>query len=315
MGFFSKKRKVSAGLSIQNGSYRYLAIEGDDGTYNVVNKSTELIPARNMKSDDPFQDSGAYLDLVFRFISSRIGHFDTPVNFAIPISESLLRIVNMPGMTEQEARMAFRYEFENYFPFSEAEGVYDVSEIKFPVREDVEEPRFIVAAARRALIENISRSAVTNGIRIASLEPAQIALERAASPEPYIDDGCVYLYAGVDRSVLILSWKGAGIFYRSISVAFGTTDTAEQESDEYKDLVFSFVRDVRSSLQFALSQNRGFSAKSIYLFGPGAAPYICSALAESVSLEHVIQIDPMKIHGVEMNGGGEWDIALGLALR
>ncbi|WP_455600334.1 type IV pilus biogenesis protein PilM [Cloacibacillus sp.] len=316
MGFFSKKKTISAGLVLDVGSFRYLSLEGGDGFYNVVDSLSGSIPAEYGASEDPFSDSGGYLGSVFDYIAKSAGGFNVAVNFALLVTESLLRIVNLPGMTLAEARMAFRYEFENYFPFPEKEGVYDIAEIEYPVREDLSEKRFLVAAARRPLVENISRAAAAHGIRLAALEPSQIALERAANPPVAIDAGCAYIYAGNLRSVLILSWKGCGIFYRNISSGFGA-DILDGgfESETYREHAFSFVREIRSSLQFAMSQNRSFSADSIYLFGPGASSYLCGLLKESTSMESVMLIDPMKVHGISFENNGGWDVAVGLALR
>ncbi|MEG1603801.1 MAG: hypothetical protein RRY12_00610 [Cloacibacillus sp.] len=316
MGFFLKKKKISAGLMLDSGVFRYLSLECADDVYTVVDSVTEKIPEGYMHSDDPFEDNGAYLDLIFSYISSSISSFHTAVNFALPITESLLRIVAMPGMTLPEAKQAFRYDFENYFPFAERDGVYDIAEIDYPLTEDTTEQRFLAAAARRTLLDNIAKGAAAHNIRLLSLEPAQIALERAASPAVPIEDACVFVYAGQLRSVLILSWHGNGIFYRNISFGFPAETMAKgADSDEYRDNAFSFVRDIRSSLQFALSQNRGFSTKSLYLFGPGATPYLRDLMKDSITMGTVMQVDPMKIHGIDFRNSGEWDIALGLAMR
>lgn len=316
MGFFSKKKTISAGLVLDAEGFRYLSLEGGDGFYNVVDSVSGSVPPVSGASDDPFSDSGAYLDPVFDHIAQTVRGFNVAVNFALPVTESLLRIVNLPGMTLAEARMAFRYEFENYFPFPEKEGGYDIAEIEYPVREDLSEKRFLVAAARRSLLDNISRAASAHGIKIASIEPSQIALERAANPPRPIDAGCAYVYAGNQRSVLILSWNGCGIFYRNISFGFGADIISGGfESEEYRGHGISFAREIRSSLQFAMSQNRAFRADSVYLFGPGASPHLCGLLKESTSLESVMLIDPMKVHGIDFDSKGGWNVAPGLALR
>ncbi len=316
MGLFQRKKFVSAGLVLDGGAFRYLSLEGGDGFYSVVDSASESIPPGYAASDDLFSDAGAYLDSVLDYVSRSVGGFKVAVNFAIPVTESLLRIANLPGMTAAEARMAFRYEFENYFPFPENDGVYDIAEIEYPVREDFSEKRFIVAAARRALVDNISRAAAACGIKLASLEPSQLALERAATPPYPIETGCAYVYAGNFRSVLILSWRGCGIFYRSISSSFGADlMSGGFESEAYGEHALSFARDIRSSLQFAMSQNRAFRAESLYLFGPGSSSRLCGLLKESTSMESVMLLDPMKVHGIDFDNAGGWDVALGLALR
>ncbi|MDO5115326.1 MAG: pilus assembly protein PilM [Synergistaceae bacterium] len=316
MGIFGRRKVLTAGLTLDNDAFHYISLEKSGEFYRVAEAVTEKFPPGMGGEDSPFADSGAHLSRFFEFAAAKTASFNVPVNIGIPITDSLLRTVNMPGMTAAEAKMAIRYDFENYFPFSVGDAVYDISEIDYPVRDDLTEKRFIAAAARSSLIDNIARAAASNGLKTASMEPAQIALERAATPDSPVEEGCVYVYAGYHRSVLVLSWRGNGIFYRNIS--FGVDDeivAKGTESDEYREQAVAFVRDVRSSLQFALSQNRGFSARSVYIFGPGASAFLCDTLKESVSFDSVMLVDPMKVHGIDFSGGGEWDIALGLALR
>ena len=316
MKFFSKKKKISAGLAISGRNYRYLSLEGLPGKFSVSEEFSGDIPEKYLTSEDPFSDAGAYLDSVFKLIASSIPNVQCPVNFGLPISDSLLRIVNLPGMTLEKKKNAFRYEFENYFPFPASEGVYDVAEINYPLNGGKSERRFIVAATRRQLIDNITRAALESGIKLESLEPAQIALERAATPWHLFEESCVYIYVGHSRSVLILSWQGSGIFYRNITQGFSAELIAKgTESDEYKDHLYLFARDARSTLQFAISQNRSFETKSVYIFGPAASASLGEVLKESLSYDTVMRVDPMKIHGLDLANNGEWDAALGLAMR
>ena len=99
MGFFSKKKTISAGLVLDAEGFRYLSLEGGDGFYNVVDSVSGSVPPVSGASDDPFSDYGAYLDPVFDHIAQTVRGFNVAVNFALPVTESLLRIVNLPGMT------------------------------------------------------------------------------------------------------------------------------------------------------------------------------------------------------------------------
>ena len=71
MGFFSKKKTISAGLVLDAEGFRYLSLEGGDGFYNVVDSVSGSVPPVSGASDDPFSDSGAYLDPVFDHIAQR----------------------------------------------------------------------------------------------------------------------------------------------------------------------------------------------------------------------------------------------------
>lgn len=312
MALLFKKKNLSAGLSLEGGAFRLLTLSDGEGYGSVLKSACGRFPKEILRSDDICEN----FDAVFKFVAEESGGISTPVNLGLPVTESLLRVVDMPGLSLAEAKQAFKFEVENYFPFSESDCAYDLAEIDYPVGENVSEKRFLVAAARKALLENITRAAASHGIRLASLEPSQIALERAAGAEYGFDDACVYIYAGVGRSVVILSWKGCGIFYGNIASGFGKMMERGANDDEYAAMAASFSREVRSSLQFAMSRSRAFTVKTAYLFGFGASRQLSDMLADLTSLENVTLIDVMKLHGIcfEADGGG-WETALGLALR
>ena len=222
----------------------------------------------------------------------------------------------MPGMSAAEAKMAFRYEFENYFPFPVEEGIFDLAQIEYPLPNNTVDKRFLVAATRLSMVENITKYAEMSGFTVASIEPAQIAIERAVTPMVPLSNASVYVYAGRSRSVLILSWKGNGVFYRSMSIGFDNIIDNNDASSAVVPQYVAFAKEVRSSLQFALSQIRGFETHEIYISGPGASSELCDVLAESLAVEKIVKADCMKLHGLDFeNRDSSWEIPIGLALR
>ncbi|MDY9920221.1 MAG: hypothetical protein U2P59_00130, partial [Synergistota bacterium] len=241
------------------------------------------------------------------------------VNIFHDTSDSLLRTVPLPDMETEEARMAFRYDYERYFPFTINEAVFDLAPISYPLPGGKDEKRYIVASARKSFIDGIMDSAANNDLDILALEPAQIALERAITPPVPLSDAVVYVYAGKRRSVLILSWKGNGIFHRSIADSFeeGPTDFENIKSEFTTEHMF--VREIHSSLLFALSQIRGFEPDTMVIFGPGSSEGLMQIFKETVQIESVIFSNPFDVHGIDFSsydsGAGNWEIPLGLALR
>ncbi|MDD2350992.1 MAG: pilus assembly protein PilM, partial [Synergistaceae bacterium] len=260
---------------------------------------------------------GMYLYQVMNEILHNVGSIDVPVRLSLPTTDSLLRVVNFPNMSLYEAKLAFRYEFENYFPFPIEEGIYDLAEIFYPLQNGAEESRYLVGAARKTLIENITKAAKANGIEITAIEPAQIALERAVTPITPVSDASVFIYAGKTRSVLIFSWKGNGIFYRTMSIGFTGISFVDESFNEQLNAEYNaFAREIHSSLQFALSQMRGFKPDMFFIFGPGATQDLCDFLKESLSIPEIMLSDPISLHGLAFDSSaGSWDIPIGLALR
>ena len=314
---FKKQKKKRAGLFIDKGFFRYLSVVGVPGDFSVVDSIAGEISEDITQGGDPFTNNGMYLYQVFNEVLHQVGDIPVPVRLSLPTSESLLRVVTFPGMSLHEAKLAFRYEFENYFPFPVEEGVFDVGEILFPLQNGTEESRFIVGAARKTLIENISKAAKANGIEIIAIEPAQIALERAVTPVTPVTDAAVYIYAGKTKSNLVFSWKGNGIFYRTMSIGFtGISFVDESFNDQLSAEYNAFAKEIHSSLQFALSQIRGFIPEIFFLFGPGATQELCDFLKESLSIPEIMVSDPISLHGLDFDStAGSWDIPIGLAIR
>ncbi len=314
---FQRKKKKRAGLFIERGYFRYLSVVGVPGDYTVEASFAGDISEEITQGGEPFTNNGMYLYQVFNEILYSVGDISAPVALSLPTTDALLRVVSFPGMSLYEAKLAFRYEFENYFPFPADEGIFDVGEILYPLQNGGEDLRFIVAAARKTLIENITKAARASGIELAAIEPAQIAIERSATPLVPMADALVYVYAGRIRSVLIFSWKGTGIFYRTISVGFlGISFTDESYNEQLNAEFNAFAREIHSSLQFALSQIRGFKPEIFFLTGPGATQELCDFLKESLSIPEIMISNPLMVHGLDFDSGsGGWDIPIGLALR
>ena len=312
-----KQKKKRAGLFIDRGYFRYLTVVGLPGSYVVTDAVSGELSEEVTQGGDPFTSNGMYLYQVMNEILHNVGSIDVPVRLSLPTTDSLLRVVNFPNMSLYEAKLAFRYEFENYFPFPIEEGIYDLAEIFYPLQNGAEESRYLVGAARKTLIENITKAAKANGIEITAIEPAQIALERAVTPITPVSDASVFIYAGKTRSVLIFSWKGNGIFYRTMSIGFTGISFVDESFNEQLNAEYNaFAREIHSSLQFALSQMRGFKPDMFFIFGPGATQDLCDFLKESLSIPEIMLSDPISLHGLAFDSSaGSWDIPIGLALR
>lgn len=300
MSLFKRKRRISTGLEITNDVFRVLSLEHSDNAYVVVHNICDSIPYELCITGDPFFDYGAHLSPIFKYIADRVGIFDEGVNIALPLGDALIHVVDMPGLNLEEVRAALRYKIKDYFPFPVDDCVYDVASVDFPNYTDIPEKRFAVAAASRKLVENIMRAADENGIQIDSIEPAQVAAERSITPLYPEDVGSVYVYVGTESSVLVLSWRGNGIFYSSLSCG------------EDEDI----CSEIRKGIDFAQSRCSDFSAKILRIFGPGASDELCKDLADSAE-NHIAELsNPFEVHSV--NGIADTtgrEIVLGLALR
>lgn len=115
-----------------------------------------------------------------------------------------------------------------------------------------------------------------------------------------LSNASVYVYAGRNRSVLILSWKGNGVFYRSMSIGFDNLIENHDALSAAAPQYVAFAKEVRSSLQFALSQIRGFETHEIYVSAvPAQAAKLCDTLADLLAVEKITNTDCLKLHGLD----------------
>lgn len=306
--FLRRERKdLAAGLYFDDASYYYLVLSRSGGRFDVVDSLCGRFPAVLLERSAPFFDSGSGIDEFFSFFVSVSGGYDIPVNFAIQPQDSLIRIIAMPGLTKDEAQKAFRYEMENYFPFTTDDGVYDLAEIGFPLENGVTERRFVVSAARRKLIENISNAAWSKGVRLASIEPAQIALERSISQETAMPEGCVYMYIGHNCSVIVFLWKGCGVFYRNVPFVLDTLSSAGAAD--------VFIKGSLSAFSDAPSWNGCSGGNLCYVFGPGKFSVPLDLLKKELPYVEFVLTSPTCTGKTNFPALGEWEPALGAALR
>ena len=305
MRFGSKKE--SAGLYVGKRSYVYLMLESSGSDIVLADSSSGSL--ETPLSGSLFSSAESDLSRAFAQVSSSVKAVRrAKVHFAIPMTDSLLRVASMAGLTLDEAKKAFRYEVERHFPFKADDCVFDLDEIDYPIGDGAER-RFVVSAAKRAPAELICRSARSHGLRFGAMEPEQTAIERAVSHFFPNDGGCVALYAGTERALVVFVWRGKGIFYRNISAL------ADEAEDNLDDKASSLADEMRASVQFGLSRNEGFLFDEIFLFGPGASGRLRAALCDSFADCRVSVVFPERRFGAEFPAHEGWIAALGLALR
>ena len=177
-----------------------------------------------------------------------------------------------------------------------------------------EEPRFLVGAAKDSHRKHY-QGCQGKRHEITAIEPAQVALERAVTPAAPVSDACVYIYAGKIRSVIIFSWKGNGIFYRTMSIGFTGISFVDESFNEQLSAEYSaFAREIHSSLQFALSQIRDSSRTYSFSLVPGRLRISANSLKESLSIPEIMSPTQFGTASVD-SSAGSWDIPIGLALR
>ena len=300
-------KKESAGLYVGRRSYVYLRLESSANDVVLADSSSGTL--QTPLSGSLFSSTESDLSRAFAQVSASVRAAKRhDVNFAIPMTDSLLRVASMAGLTLSEAKKAFRYEVERHFPFKADDCVFDLGEIDYPT-DGASDRRFIVSAAKREPAKSICSAARSHGLRFCAMEPEQTAIERAASRFFPRDSGCVSLYVGTESALVIFVWRGNGIFYRNISVS------ADKINENLDESALSLAGQTRASVRFGLSRNEGFTFDEIFLFGPGASGRIHAALRDCFPDYPLSIVFPEQRFGAEFPSREGWITALGLALR
>ena len=92
MSLFSRKKKTKAGLLIDRGMFRYLAIDGVVGDFSVAEHIAGVLPISSDYDGDPFARAGADLEPCFAEIAKQIPDLKIPISLSLPTSDFLLSV-------------------------------------------------------------------------------------------------------------------------------------------------------------------------------------------------------------------------------
>ncbi|MDR3255578.1 MAG: pilus assembly protein PilM [Synergistaceae bacterium] len=236
------------------------------------------------------------------------------VHAGIQSKDVLLRTFELPQMSLDDAKDAFRYEFDKFFPIPVDDAVYDVNFIDRPGHDESSSGAVvdcIAAAVRSSTVDNLMLAANSVGIQLGSIEPSPVSMLRCLMGPDAPGGFNVYALAGVVSSIIVATYRDNGIVYRNTTQSFATEDSSGRTIE-------NFTRDLQATVNFASTQMRGFSAERVYIGGYGAnqGEAIRASVSEAVSCPITI-INPWKAWNI-INPPAQpygWEVALGLALR
>lgn len=220
---------------------------------------------------------------VFNDLYSKGAPLSAPVSVALSANDALIKIIDIPNMTTQEAKTTVMYNHDEYLPFSLDDTVFDIAKIEFPGSLNVEK-RFVLASMLKQISVSVSESAFSMGYSVSFIEPVQISIERCMSTAEHNQyDSQLFVFTMNNSILMVYYWKGYGIFYKE---AIGTEDTS------------SMIKVLISSIIFMKSRSSwGFNGISVVI----AASYISDvpqkiydALVNHPEFDNVSMYDPLK---------------------
>lgn len=232
------KKLSSSGLAIYGEHLYFVELDAEN---NLVQKLTVNLPEGCIVNHSIANFE--LLEMGFAQIFKASGKIREPVTVGIPQGDAVIRILNLPRMSLEDIRGTLDLNFEEYFPFSRLDAVFDVLNVKMPVSyDDRDEIPILAVAVRRNTVERILDCARMAGFEVEAIEPVQFALLRAIPP---VKSG---LSVFADQQSIIAAWDGNGIMYRPENNLNG-------------------VQGILNTIQFLGTQYRGINVNNLIIFG------------------------------------------------
>lgn len=308
---FFGRQEPKASLSIESDGLRYLEVGKHGGSLHVLSNFVQpLSPGAFQQEmlEDPTKLSSPLEEL-----RRRKGRgFSLPVYVGLPARDVMIRVVELPRMDPKDAREAFRWEFDKYFPFSVSEAVYDTCPVEHPEEGSGENMKLLVAAARLRMAELLLEVCEQVGMSVAGLEPALVGLLRAFfGPIPASEGGFLCLRVGRASSHVIVGYRTSGLLFRTLLVG-------SENIQGFDEALRSLVREVNSTLAFARGQFRNFAVDRVLLGGSAvtgedSVRFFAESLP-GVAVHPLVLWDLWGVEEVPEDADG-WETCLGLAAR
>ena len=229
---------ISAGLAIHDEFLYFIEV---DEEANPIRKITVPLPDGCIVNGQIKNFS--MLEAGLNELHKQTGKIREPVIIGIPEGEVVIRLPSFPNMSIEDIRGSLDLNFDEYFPFSRHDAVFDILTIKTPADlQERDEVTVLAAAAKRATVDKILDATRKAGVPAGAVEPVNFAMLRSI---PEAREGlCVF----ADSHNIITIWQGMGIFFRSANNLNG-------------------IQDILNTIQFAQMQYRTVKVEKIILAG------------------------------------------------
>ena len=216
-----RKSVSAAGLALGTGALRYVELEGSPGDLTVSVSSERPIDGMAIEQE-MIADAHTLEAHLLGMKESLGGRWADPVVIGMPPRDVLLRVVEMPSMDASDAREALKWDFDKYFPFPYADATFDLGPINTLGEGARESARYVVAASRLHVVNSLLDIARRAGIKVAAVEPANVALYRCAGGSNRGPaEGSMVVSVGRSSSQIVVGYGGDGVLYRTLLVGGG----------------------------------------------------------------------------------------------
>ena len=306
------RRRSYAGLSIEGGTIRYLELVPASRGFRV-SRSARVTLEEGVVVQDRIANMERLSSAIGSLRTKLGGKFAPAITICLPPQDAIIRIVEMPKMSVEDARSAFGWDFENYFPFPLKDATFDIVPVETPSPISDVNMSMMVVASRLTTVNGILDIASKENAKVSAIEPFGVALVRGVmGPNSGDGSGSLILSVGDRSSQIIVTYRGNGLVYRTVFV--GARSELQGGVSHFEML----IQEVRNSITFGASQYRGLSVKEILLCGEHADNQELQDELQSLSDEYACSVaDSWGKWSIEGEPVGEygWEAAIGLAVR
>lgn len=256
---FKKSGALRASISLGSDGLRYLELADTTSGLRYV-RSGWVPPQERALKQDMVGDAVALAASLERLRDS-LGGMGPPVAVGLPSRDVLIRLVEMPPLSVDDAREALRWDFEKHFPFSVNDAAFDLAPLEMPGNgsgTEAEKATFLVAACRLGLSEMIVSAVEDLGIDVVALEPLNMAAFRAGlGPAIRYQSGFLQVHVGAETSEIMVGYHEKGILFRTVMSGYSGGHEA----------LNALSREVAATRSFAKSRFRDLTVEEIVVTG------------------------------------------------
>lgn len=328
---FAKKEKVYIGIDVGTSFIKAVAVDRSKPKPQLVSIVHQ-----------PFSEGKS--NLIKKAISD-LGFSSISIATSISGPSTIIRLVEMPQMTEKELKGAARFEAEKYIPYELDEVVTDSIKV-----ENLPNGKMsvLLVAAKKSTVENRIKLFANAGLSLQAIDIDAFAIMNAflrSEAEKDKDSVCTLVNFGA-KSTNINIIKGS-MSYLVRDVQMGGNDITSAIADRLsvrkdeaenlkknpekrkgdiepitKSVLFNLLNELRFSFDF-YENHYGKSIQKVYISGGSCKLEAISPLLKDVFSGEVLLWDPFK--GLDINEkvnksdlkslNHSFAIAVGLALR
>ena len=235
-----------AGKKIVQRNFAGLAIHDDALYFTELDEEGEITRQASAELPEGCVVNGAIKDFHmleegFKALHKKAGKIRQPVTIGLPPQDTVIRRpIIFPKMSIEDIRSTIDLNFEEYFT-SRADTIFDAVIVKTP-SDLADKVSVLAATVKKSFVDKILDIAKKADIPAGAVEPVNFAMLRAV---PELKEGlCLF----ADRHSIIASWKGDGIFFRTVNS-------------------LNNLQDVLNTIQFIGTQYRHVQVSRIVLAG------------------------------------------------